>query len=342
MQPVFNHISHIGLIVKDVFATVETYVEKYGIGPWEFTVFDNKRVDSMHAHGERRDYSLIVAQAHIGGVRWELNQPLDESVYWEFLQEHGEGVHHIAVVISDVHSYFKYCDENNIPSLQGGMIRGLNKNKLLYDSRDTTDELSVILEIFAPEPGYAAPPPDYIYPKGPMPRPPMFKDVVSLSFLCQNLHKAITTYTHNYGIGPWEVYSYNPETVAYMSMGGKPHDWNVDLGICNMGDQTIGLMQPYDSYSDCAKQLNTHGSYLYSVTMEPESLEGVQEYCLKNGIKSVLGGNWLKTYKYNYRDFRDDLKVLINLLDISPEFMWPKPKAVYMVPMSMSGDRIYR
>lgn len=336
MQPVFNHISHVGLVVKDVYASVETYVHKYGIGPWEISKFDSTLVDGMHIYGEARDYGLIVAQANIGNMRWELNQPLDDNLYAEFLQSHGEGVHHIAVSLTDVNHYFRYCEENELHSLQGGIIRGRNKHNLLYDCRDTSGDLSVILEIFAPEPGYVPRPPDYIYPPGPMPRPPMFKEVVSLSFLCQNLDKAITTYTHNYGIGPWEVYSYSPETVAYMSIGGKPHDWNVDIGICTMGHHSIALIQPHDAFSDCARQLEHHGGQLYSVTMEPESLESIEEYCKKNGIKSVLGGNWLKTYRYNYRDFREDLKVVVKLLDVSPDFMWPQPKAVYMVPMA--GD----
>ena len=34
MQPLFKNITHLGLVVRDVYKTADDYIEKFGIGPW--------------------------------------------------------------------------------------------------------------------------------------------------------------------------------------------------------------------------------------------------------------------------------------------------------------------
>jgi hypothetical protein len=39
-EPVFTEIMQIGIVVRDLEATVRRYVDDYGIGPWEFAQID--------------------------------------------------------------------------------------------------------------------------------------------------------------------------------------------------------------------------------------------------------------------------------------------------------------
>jgi hypothetical protein len=49
--------------------------------------------------GEPVEYTMIGAEAHVGPIDVELLQPVDgPSIYKEWLEEHGEGMHHIAVM----------------------------------------------------------------------------------------------------------------------------------------------------------------------------------------------------------------------------------------------------
>lgn len=78
---------HIGLVVKDCEATSKSWSSLLGIGPW--TV---------------RDVGILkLAHASLGPVQFELIEPLEEKSLWaDFLNTHGEGLHHICCRVDDV------------------------------------------------------------------------------------------------------------------------------------------------------------------------------------------------------------------------------------------------
>jgi hypothetical protein len=39
-EPVFNETVQLGIVLRDLEATVRRYVDDYGIGPWDFTQID--------------------------------------------------------------------------------------------------------------------------------------------------------------------------------------------------------------------------------------------------------------------------------------------------------------
>jgi methylmalonyl-CoA/ethylmalonyl-CoA epimerase len=39
-EPVFNETLQLGIVVRDLEATVRRYVDDYGIGPWQFAQID--------------------------------------------------------------------------------------------------------------------------------------------------------------------------------------------------------------------------------------------------------------------------------------------------------------
>src|SRR5213592_142293 len=100
-EPVFTETMQIGIVVRDLAATMQRYVDDYGIGPWDIVEFHPEDAPDLHEHGKPVGRSWRLASTMIGRVEWELIEPLDdESVYARFLAEKGEGVHHIAVASS--------------------------------------------------------------------------------------------------------------------------------------------------------------------------------------------------------------------------------------------------
>jgi len=100
-EPVFTETMQIGIVVRDLAATMQRYVDDYGIGPWDIVEFHPEDAPDLHEHGKPVGRSWRLASTMIGRVQWELIEPLDdESVYARFLAEKGEGVHHIAVASS--------------------------------------------------------------------------------------------------------------------------------------------------------------------------------------------------------------------------------------------------
>ncbi len=101
-EPVFNETMQLGIVVRDLEATVRRYEDDYGIGPWRFDRIDLGAANDYREYGEPVERSNRIAIAMVGRVMWELIEPLDEDgIYARFLAEKGEGVHHVAVATPD-------------------------------------------------------------------------------------------------------------------------------------------------------------------------------------------------------------------------------------------------
>ena len=75
--PVFTETIQIAVVVRDLDAAMRTYVHDYGIGPWEIYGFDPGNVADLREDGERVERAWRLAIAYVGGVQWELIEPLD-------------------------------------------------------------------------------------------------------------------------------------------------------------------------------------------------------------------------------------------------------------------------
>jgi catechol 2,3-dioxygenase-like lactoylglutathione lyase family enzyme len=92
-------ISQIAIVVRDIDDALENYTRVLGWGPWN--VYEHKPPSLHHTylHGEATDFTMIGAETHVGPIVVELLQPVaGPSIYKEWLDEHGEGMHHIAVM----------------------------------------------------------------------------------------------------------------------------------------------------------------------------------------------------------------------------------------------------
>ena len=145
-EPVFTETMQIGIVVRDLEATMQRYVDDYGIGPWDIVEFHPEDAPDLHEHGKRVGRSWRLASTMIGQVQWELIEPLDdESVYACFLAEKGEGVHHIALAPSNFDEAVAAQAERGNELVLSGTFSGYRVAYLATDR-----DLGVIAEIFSP------------------------------------------------------------------------------------------------------------------------------------------------------------------------------------------------
>ena len=143
-DPVFTRTMQIGIVVRDLDATMRRYVDDYGIGPWTIYEFTPANANDLHEHGQPVARSWRLAVAMVGQVQWELIQPLDdESIYARFLAEKGGGVHHIAVAARSFDAMVEMQAKRATDLVLSGEFEGV---KVAY--LDTEHDLGVILEIF--------------------------------------------------------------------------------------------------------------------------------------------------------------------------------------------------
>lgn len=147
-KPAFTETMQIGIVVRDLDATIQRYTDDYGIGPWQVHQFKREDVKEWFEHGQATEPSTRIATAMVGRVQWELIQPLDDkSIFARFLAEKGEGVQHIAVAASDFDETLKNeAQRGNKLVLSCELDGKFEGIKVVY--LGTQRDLGVTLEIF--------------------------------------------------------------------------------------------------------------------------------------------------------------------------------------------------
>jgi 4-hydroxyphenylpyruvate dioxygenase-like putative hemolysin len=132
-------------VVASCEKAVQQYSSFFGFTQWRRSTFGPKDVERMTLRGADAKYSMRLAFA---GTQPELEliEPLDgESLYSAWLAEHGEGLHHLAVVVSSLDEAIATLEAAGYPNIQSG--HGfVPSGKGGYAYFDTTAALGFILE----------------------------------------------------------------------------------------------------------------------------------------------------------------------------------------------------
>jgi methylmalonyl-CoA/ethylmalonyl-CoA epimerase len=99
--PALPALFHVGWVVRDCAAAQRELGARLGAGPF-VSAGTEARFDQALVHGKPTPFSLRIAFGALGGVLLELLEPLDDqSPHAEFLSANGEGMHHLAFLVTD-------------------------------------------------------------------------------------------------------------------------------------------------------------------------------------------------------------------------------------------------
>lgn len=116
-------ISQICIVVRDIDASIKEYSERLGWGPWKVFEYGAPLLHGTYLRGEPADFTMVGAETTVGGIGFELIQPTGgNSIYQEFLDKHGEGVQHIAVMKHSEPESDELIEDVGVTKLMGGKI----------------------------------------------------------------------------------------------------------------------------------------------------------------------------------------------------------------------------
>lgn len=140
-------VAQIGIIVKDLDAAVTRYHEVFGIGPWHFYTYEKPLVREMTYYGKPANYSMRLALSYFGPMRIELIEPGEgDSVYYDFVNEHGYGIHHLGLLTENMEESIKEARSAGIEMIMDGAGFGLDGDGH-YAYLDTEKDFGVTLEL---------------------------------------------------------------------------------------------------------------------------------------------------------------------------------------------------
>ena len=138
-----NVICQVGLIVQDIERAIEAYSQVFGVPKPGIIVTDRPEIAHTKFRGELTDARAKLAFFEMGQVSLELIEPIGGPSTWqEFLDEKGEGVHHIAFIVKDTDKVGQFLEGKGIEVIQQGDYTGGR-----YTYVDSASTLGVILEL---------------------------------------------------------------------------------------------------------------------------------------------------------------------------------------------------
>lgn len=156
-----NGIAQVAIIVENLENAVENYWKLFGISDWHFYTYGKPLVKRMTYQGEPTEYKMRVALGYLGPMRIELIEPLEgDTVYADFVAEHGYGVHHFGVLVDDMEQAITEAEAAGLTMTMDGAGFGRDGDGH-YAYLDTEDRLGVTIELIERPKGRM--PPEKIY-----------------------------------------------------------------------------------------------------------------------------------------------------------------------------------
>ena len=142
-----DKIVKIGIVVKDIEKAASHYAEVFNIELPEIRIPDIDALPDPNAYtwynGEQKEHVRCkTAIIPIKPIYIELIEPFEEPSPWnEFLNNHGPGVHYLALNIEGFEEHVNFMEKNNMP-----VIQKTEKGHERYAYFDTQPKLGVTIE----------------------------------------------------------------------------------------------------------------------------------------------------------------------------------------------------
>lgn len=143
----------VGYVVKDIEATKRKYAEFFGVevpetilangGPEKFEI---TKTNYNGADAPEADAKL--AFFDVGGVMAiELIEPNEKASVWrDYLDEHGESIHHVAFVVDSIEKRAADCEKFGLKVVQTGNFAAGDGKYAYIDAQDSLKTCIELLE----------------------------------------------------------------------------------------------------------------------------------------------------------------------------------------------------
>ena len=128
-----NYIDHVGVAVQDIQAALELIQRVFGTPPAQVQ--------------ELADQGVRATLIHVGQTRLELLEPLgDDTPVGRFIQRRGEGLHHLALNVSDLPGKLKVMEQQGLQLVDREPRKGLSGNIAFVHPRSLLGILTELVE----------------------------------------------------------------------------------------------------------------------------------------------------------------------------------------------------
>lgn len=307
-----NVINQIALVVHDIEATSKAYAQLLGIAQPEWFLAGPPELTQVIYKGQPSKAESKLCFLNTPSVQIELIEPNEEpSTMRDFLNQRGEGVHHLALDVDNLEQGLKRLEQQGfLLEQQGNFVSGKGR----YAYVDTKKSCKTIIELLERENKYEPVSRELAQRE----HKPLLgtNQLTQIGIVVGHLEEAAKAYCQLLGVEePFVIQAGKPE-ITKVIYKGKPTEAKAKFMFIQTPLIQIELIEPGDSPSTWLEHLQVEGEGVHHISFVVRDLDEKIARLEKLGYPVIQRGNfWNGKGRYAYVDTRSTFKIIIELLE---------------------------
>lgn len=307
-----NVLNQIAIVVNDLEAARAAYAQLLGIPQPDWFIAGPPQLTQVVFRGQPTNSESKLCFIPTSSVQIELIEPNQEpSTMREFLNQVGEGVHHLAFDVDNLEQGLQMMKEQGYELEQkGNFVSGKGR----YAYVDTRSTYKTIIELLERENKYDPLPPASSERKE---RPLLGTNRISqIGIVVRDLEEAAKAYGQLLGVELPDVIPSGKPEITQVVYQGQPTEAKARFMFIDTPLIQVELIEPGDSPSTWQEELESKGEGVHHISFVVDDLDE-QIACLAElGYSVIQRGNfWSGKGRYAYIDTRATFKVIMELLE---------------------------
>ncbi len=302
-------IVQLGLIVRDAAKSAERWREILGFDiPTDAHLTEPQEQTQATYYGSPMEGRARIIAFDLGSIQFEFIEPVGTGSTWhDFLNRHGEGLHHVALFTRDTSAAVAAFAEKGYQVIQQGHF---NDRGGQYTYLDTDKDLGLVLELLSHDgdPVRSAPP--HAADQG------LGTDVITqVGIMVHDIRKASARYTEVLGLPQADIHQTLGYDVTKTTYHGEPSEATAKLAFLNLGQVTIELIEPDEKPSVWRDHLTEHGEGAQHIAFQVSDTERATAFLMRHQIPVLQQGLYSDGGGiYTYVDSNQAIGICIELL----------------------------
>jgi catechol 2,3-dioxygenase-like lactoylglutathione lyase family enzyme len=143
----------------------------------------------------------------------------------------------------------------------------------------------------------------------------LFKGIDQVGLVVHNIEKSLEHYTTMFGIGPWQIYTFQPPLVTDMTFRGKPAIYRMKIALTMLGSVMLELIEPLEGENIYKEFLDARGEGVHHIGCYIDNLDQGVQAMEQVGIKVLQSGRFVDG-GYAYLDTEKSLGIIFELIQM--------------------------
>lgn len=311
IQPLLGstEVNQLAFVVNDIEKASADFSKLLGIANPGWFLTGDEEVSKVIYKGKPTASQSKLAFLNTPTVQFELIEPnMEPGTMREFLNETGEGIHHIAVDVDMIQNHLPNLEKNGYPLLQSGEFTSSDGRYIYVDTANETKTLIELLE--------SAEPRDTTYKAGEE-KPLLGTNVVEqLAIVVKDLDRAADKFCQLLGVKKPEVIQSGHSDITKVVYNGEATEADSRYMFIRTPLLEIELIEPGKAPSTWKTHLESFGEGVHHISFVVKDMDEKITLLEEMDYPVIQRGNFYNGKgRYAYMDTTSTFKVIIELLE---------------------------